>query len=197
MRRFDWAKARPYVSPFAPHAAGAPPAPADPKRLTPVRWSPRRTNAQLCCRVCGRPARALLYRCIHCPGRFDVCAECEADHPAHPAAHVFVQLAPHPRLQRQLEEAEAAAEAEAENPAADAAEAGAPGAEAAGAVAELAAARRGWAARAGDGMEAALMLRWMREPHRTRLRTLLLLCFMVGFMLLFSLLMPRVMNLPQ
>ena len=81
--------------------------------------------------------------------------------------------------------------------AADAAEVGAPGAEAAGAGAELAAARRGWAARFAAGMEAAIMLRWMWEPHRTRLRTLLLLCLMVGFMLLFSLLMPRVTSLPQ
>ena len=94
MRRFDWAKARPYVSPFAPHAAGTPP---DPNRLTPVRWSPRGTNAQLRCRVCDRPARAMLYRCIHCPGRFDVCAECEAGLAAHPAAHAHVPLRHCPR----------------------------------------------------------------------------------------------------
>ena len=128
LQRFNWDKAKPYVSPSAGARAPAPPPPAAAAltRLPPVRWSPSRSNPQLRCRACSRPARARLFRCIHCPGWFDVCAECDADADAggpagHPPAHVFVRLAPQPRLARRLEEAAEGAAARAARAAARAA----------------------------------------------------------------------------
>ncbi len=98
MKSFNWTEARPYSAdadgPAAAAAAAAAARPLTAAAAAAARAARHRvpgTDAAARCDGCAGDVVGPRFECVHCPGRFAVCAACElALATAHPPGHVFL-----------------------------------------------------------------------------------------------------------